>query len=228
VKRRLRTVPLDPTAIAFAAIASLLVVAVAAGAWTGRVAAPAPAPVHLEPRAHDARLPAVVARLNRARAHGRAALERARTRSAQASLLRGLGEAHREAAASLRPAADAGALTRTLLSTARAYEALASAARDESPIRFNRARRRIRDAETSLASALDDARRPRAARAVRSAPAPDATDPARLLVVLIVLAISASAGLAVSPLANRPLALTRELASRTGRLRAAARRAGRA
>jgi hypothetical protein len=191
-------------------MASLLVVAVAAGVWTGRVAAPAPAPVHVKPRAHDARLPAVVARLNRARIHGRAALERAHTRSAQASLARGLGDAHREAAASLGRTAGARALARTLLRTARAYEALARAARDESAIRFDSARGRIRDAETTLASALDDARRP---RAVRTAAPPEATDPARLLVVLIVLVISAAAGLAVSPLANRPLALTRELRS---------------
>jgi hypothetical protein len=101
-----------------AAIAGLLVVGVAAGAWTGRVAAPitAPAPVHLEPRAPHARLPAVVARLNRARAHGRAALVRARTSSAQASVVRRLGDAHREAAASLRP--NHRAVSRALLGAA--------------------------------------------------------------------------------------------------------------
>jgi hypothetical protein len=86
-------------------------------------------------------LPGLVARLNRARDTGRAALRRARDAGAQATAAAGLARAHEQAArrlAALGPRVDRP-LMRALHGAGAAYRAIVSAARTERPVRFRRA-----------------------------------------------------------------------------------------
>jgi hypothetical protein len=146
-----------------------------------------------------------LARLDRVRVDGRAALEDARTRTAQASLARDLGEAHRTAADSLGTTT----LTSALLRTASGYAKLAGAATAGAPARFDAARRRVRAAENELALAVDNAGTP---RAVPSPPSRsrDPGDTWLALLVLIVLG-SAAAGAATGRFVNHPAAMLRRL-----------------
>ena len=159
-------------------------------------------------------LPAVVARLDDARADGRAALSRARTPEAQAAAAHRLARHHLAAAEELRIAFGnaAKALIGRLEDGGHAYDALGTAASDGATARFRAARREIRVAETRLGGAIDSAlaagtRTTPAAGASTSSAAP-VTEPTPLVVtqplfVILVLLASAAAGFAASgPLAD--------------------------
>jgi hypothetical protein len=157
-----------------------------------------------------ARLPAVVARLDRERVDGRAALSRAETRTAQALAARRLAHRHLAAADALRPAHGAAwrSLVAGLVGAGHAYAALARAASDGSVTRFDAARRLARRTEARLAGAIDgalanSARRTVPSESASSVVAPRRTDasqtrPPWLLSVLLALAGAGAAGFLLS------------------------------
>jgi hypothetical protein len=132
-------------------------------------------------------LPAVLARLDQARVHDRAALRTAGSRAAQARVAGRLARAHLAAAEDLRPGAGNSPLIAELSGAGRAYQALADAATGDSPARYAAAAAAVRRADAQLAAAVARPA-PAAARVQR----PASRGPA--LPVLVVLLGAAAAG----------------------------------
>jgi hypothetical protein len=111
--------------------------------------------------AFRARLRAVVPDLNHARARAGKRLNRARTPGAQRVAALKLAAAHRTAASALQPVAPSSGPARKVLgrlgATATAYRALAVAAGKHSRARYGKARKRVRQAEAALRTALSRA-----------------------------------------------------------------------
>jgi hypothetical protein len=103
-------------------------------------------------------LPAAIARLDRATVAGRADLGRARTPSAQADAAARLADRQRDAAGALRAAfgGPSRRVAAALERSASGYEALSDAATAGSAGAFAAARRTVRGAEVSLATAVGD------------------------------------------------------------------------
>ncbi len=153
-----------------------------------------------------ARLPAVLAELDRERAEGRAALARARTPERQAVLAQDLARQHLAAASSLPAAGPDGLpLVDGLERSGRAYAALGLAAEAGSTTRFASARRAIRGAEASVEGAIDDvlaAADRRTTTLARTSPPRTADEPMRvpfeLLLALAALLAGALLGFVLS------------------------------
>ena len=169
-----------------------------------------------------ARLPAVLARLDRARVDGRDALERARTNEAQALAARHLADRFLTTADALAPVAGtaSSAVVESLASSGRAYAALGGAAAAGSPARFSAARRDVRAAEAGLGHAVDrvlrDGTRPSGltatasrggAQAGTSSPASEAQ---LVLVILALLASLAAGFMSSGPLSTAARRLARQ------------------
>ena len=158
--------------------------------------------------AFAAALPAQVARLDDARATGRALLSRARTPGAQAAAAHRLARQHRAVADELRTAFGTAArpLIGGLKRSGRAYTALGTAAADGAPARFRAARQQVRVAETELEAGIHRALKAGARQTPASAatsPAAPAIEPARppvtkLLFIMLALLASAAAGFVAS------------------------------
>jgi hypothetical protein len=156
-----------------------------------------------------AELPAVAARLDAARADGRAALNRASTPEAQAVATYRLARHHLAAAEELRLGFGnaANPLMRSLEDSARAYTALGRAATDGVPSRFRAARREVRVAEMKLSAGLQRVlkagTRETSVAGESTSDAVAAAEPAsplvtRPLAVVLMLLASAAAGFAAS------------------------------
>ncbi len=145
-----------------------------------------------------ARLPAVLAELDRERAKGRAALARARTRERQAVLAQDLARLHLAAASSLPAGGPDGLpLVDGLERSGRAYAALGLAAEAGSTTRFASARRAIRGAEASVEGAIDDvlaAADRRTTAVARTSSLPTADEPMRVPVVVLLALAALLAG----------------------------------
>ena len=104
------------------------------------------------------RLPATIARLDRARIAGRATLSDARTPAAQADAARGLAARHLATARALRTAfgPESAPIAAALERSASGYAALGAAALEGSADRFADARRQTRLADADLTSAVDE------------------------------------------------------------------------
>jgi hypothetical protein len=136
--------------------------------------------------ASESRTPGVLARLDRARVHDRAALRRAGSPVAQARVADRLARAHLAAAAALRPGAGNATLIADLSGAGRAYQALAHAATGASPARYAAAADAVRRADAQLAAAV--------ARPAAPVQRPASRGPALPVLVVLLVAAAGAAG----------------------------------
>jgi hypothetical protein len=184
-------------------LAMALALALLAGIWTQRAltsGTPAPAGNSLTQQ-----LPMVIGTLNEARFRERAALEQARTASAQERAAQSLAQAHRVAVAALRPMAGAAGavLVERLTATARAYSDLAQAAGDGSALAVAAARRDVVRAEARTQTALGSVRLP------ASQPAAYAGSSGSTVLLVIVTFALLGIALAVLRIPDRVVAVVR-------------------